>query len=163
MPELQEAPENMLFCSPEGCHLGAVGREAEHGDKAHDKQFAKVVTRVVGPGIGDVVEGGEKDVHAGNGLQKDDPHPRIHPRQNSNAPQIRSNPKRDSSDLPIRAFCLKRRKFTENVQFISSLKNLTPGGRIKILTFVQVGDFRHVLRILKCRQTARQPGTQQGK
>jgi|GEM_PF-4994841 len=102
MPELQEAPENMLFCSPERCHLGAGDREAEHGDKAHDKQFAKVVTRVVGPGIGDVVEGGEKDVHAGNGLQKDDPHPRIHPRQNSNAPQIRSNPKRDSPE-PERA------------------------------------------------------------
>ena len=87
----------MLFCSPEGCHLGAVGCTAEHGNKAHDQQFAKVVTRAVGPGIGDVVEGGEKDVHAGNGLQKGDPHPRIHPRQNSNTPQIRSIPKRDST------------------------------------------------------------------
>ena len=70
MSELQEAPENMLFCSPEGCHLGAVGCSAEHGDKAHDQQFAKVVTRIVSPGIGDVVEGGKKDVPAGNGLQK---------------------------------------------------------------------------------------------
>jgi len=96
MPELKEAPENMLFCSPEGCHLGAVGCSAEHGDKAHDKQFAKVVSRVVGPGIGDVIEGGEKDVHAGIGLQKGDPDPRIQLRQNSSTPQIRSNPKRDS-------------------------------------------------------------------
>ncbi len=98
MPELQEASENMLFCPAEVCHLGTAGRSAEHGDKAHDKQFAKVVTRVVGPGIGDVVDGDEKGVHAGNGLQKGDPHPRIHPRQNSNTPQIRSNPKRDSPD-----------------------------------------------------------------
>jgi len=87
LPELQEAPENMLFCSPEGRHPGVVGCAAEHGDKAHDKQFTKVVTRVVGPEIGDVVEGGEKDVHAGIGLQKGDPDPRIHLRQNSNAPQ----------------------------------------------------------------------------
>jgi len=76
----------MLFFSPEGRHPGAVGCAAEHGDKAHDKQFAKVVTRVVGPEIGDVVEGGKKDVHAANGLQKGDPHPRIHLRQNSNTP-----------------------------------------------------------------------------
>ena len=33
--EFEEAIENMLFCSPERCHLGAVDREAEHGDKGH--------------------------------------------------------------------------------------------------------------------------------
>ncbi len=63
--------------------------------KATTSNSQKVVTRIVRPGIGGVVEGGEKDVHAGNGLQKADPAPRIHLRQNSNTPQIRSNPKRD--------------------------------------------------------------------
>ena len=96
MPELQKTPENILFCSPEGCHLGAVGCTAEHGDKAHDQQFAKVVTPIVSPGIGDVVEGGKKDVDAGNPLQKGVSCPRIYPPQNRKTPQIRSDPKRDS-------------------------------------------------------------------
>ena len=51
---------------------------------------------VVCPGIGDVIEGGEEDVHVGNGLQKGNPRPRIHPPENRKTPRIRSNPKRDS-------------------------------------------------------------------
>ena len=82
MLELQEAPENMLFCLAEVCHLGTTGRPAEHRDKPHDQQLAKVVTRVVSSRIGDVIEGGEENVHAGNGLQKGDPRPRIHPTEN---------------------------------------------------------------------------------
>ncbi len=96
MPELQEVPENMLFCPTEVCHLGTAGRPAEHCDKAHDQQFAKVLPRVVGAGIGDVIEGGEEDVHAGKGLQKGDPRPRIHPPENRKTRRIRSNTKRDS-------------------------------------------------------------------
>ena len=82
MPELQESPENMLFCSAEGYHPGTAGRPAEHGDKAHDRQFAKVVTRVGSPRIGDVVEGGQEDVHRGKKLRRGDPGPRIHPPDN---------------------------------------------------------------------------------
>ena len=100
MPEFQEVSENMLFCPPEVRHLGTIRRPAEHRDEAYDQQFAKVVTRVVGPGIGDVMEGGEEDIHVGNGLQKGDPHPRIHPAQDRKTPRIRSNPKRDSPALP---------------------------------------------------------------
>jgi hypothetical protein len=84
----------MLFCPAEGCHLGAVGCSAEHSNKAHDQQFAKVVTCIVSPGIGNLVEGGEKDVHAGNGLQKGVSRPRIHPPENRKTPQIKSDPKR---------------------------------------------------------------------
>jgi len=102
MPELQEAPENMLPCPAEVHHLGAVGCPAEHRDKGHHKQFAKVVTRIVSPGIGHLVEGRKKDVHAGNGLQKDVSRPRIHPPQNRKTPQISSDPKRDSPVLVVR-------------------------------------------------------------
>jgi len=79
MPELKEAPKNMLLCPAEVRHPGATGRPAEHRDKGHHKQFAKVVTRIVSPGIGHLVEGRKKDVHAGNGLQKGVSCPRIHP------------------------------------------------------------------------------------
>ena len=96
MPELQEASENMLFYSAEIRHLGTTGCPAEHRDKAHDQKFAKVVTRVVGPGIGDEIESSEENVHAGKGLQKGDPRSRIHPAQDRKTPRIRSNPKRDS-------------------------------------------------------------------
>ena len=96
MPELQEVPENMLFCATEVCHLGTAGRPAEPCCEAHDQQFAKVVLRVVGPGVGDVIEGGKEDVHAGNGLQNGDPRPRIHPPENRKTPRISANPKRDS-------------------------------------------------------------------
>jgi len=70
MPELKEAPENMLLCPTEVRDPGATGRPAEQSNKAHDQQFAKDVTRIVSPGIGHLVEGRKKDVHAGNGLQK---------------------------------------------------------------------------------------------
>ena len=70
---------------------------SEHRDEAYDQQFAKVVPRPVGAGIGDVIEGGEEDIHTGNGLQKGDPHPRFQPAQDRKNPQIRSNPKRDST------------------------------------------------------------------
>ena len=96
MLELQEASENMLFCPTEVRHLGTTGCPAEPCCKAHDQEFAKLVTRVAGSGIGDVIESGEENVHAGNGLQKGDPRPRIHPHVNRKTPQIRSNPKRDS-------------------------------------------------------------------
>ena len=99
MPEFQEVPENMLLCSPEVRHLGTAGRPTEHRNEAHDQKFTKVVTRVVGPRIGDVIEGGEENVHAGNGLQKGDRRPRIHPHANRKTPQITSNPKRDSPEL----------------------------------------------------------------
>ena len=100
MPELQEASENMFFCATEVRHLGTAGRPAEHRDETHDQQLAKVVTRVVGPRIGDVFEGGEENVHAGNGLQKGDPRSRIHPPENRKTRRVKSNPKRDS---PARA------------------------------------------------------------
>tara|TARA_R110002126_G_scaffold44091_6_gene125989 strand:- start:117 stop:407 length:291 start_codon:yes stop_codon:yes gene_type:complete len=54
------------------------------------RQFAKVVPRVVGTGIRDVIEDGDEDIHVGNGLQKGDPHPRIHPDQDRKTPQIPS-------------------------------------------------------------------------
>ncbi|WP_158515001.1 hypothetical protein [Nioella nitratireducens] len=76
----------------------------EHRDEANDQQFAKIVTRVVSSGIGDVIESGEEDNHAGNGLQKGDPHPRIHPAQDRKTPQITSNPKRDSPDPSPQAY-----------------------------------------------------------
>jgi len=98
MLEFKEAPENMLLCPAEVRHPGATGRPAEHRDKGHHKQFAKVVTRIVSPGIGDLVEGRKKDVHAGNGLQKGVSRPRIHPPQNRKIPQIKSDPKRDSPE-----------------------------------------------------------------
>ncbi len=96
MPEFQEVSENMLFYAIKVRHLGTAGRPAEHRDGANDQQFAKVVARVVGAGIGDLIEGGEEDIHVGNGLQKGDPHPRIHPAQHRKTPRITSNPKRDS-------------------------------------------------------------------
>jgi len=70
MPDLQEAFENMLFCPAEGCQLSTVCCSAKHSNKGHHKQFAKVVTRIVSPGIGHLVEGGKKEVHAGSRLQK---------------------------------------------------------------------------------------------
>ena len=79
MFEFQEAAQNRLFCPTEVCHIGTTGRSAEHRDKACDQQFAKVMSRVVSPGIGDVIEGGKENVHVGNGLHKGDPRPRIHP------------------------------------------------------------------------------------
>ena len=59
----------MLFCSPEVRHLGRTGRSAEHRDEAHDQKLTEVVTRFVSTRIGDVIEGGEKNVQEGNGLQ----------------------------------------------------------------------------------------------
>jgi len=56
----------MLFYHAEGCHLRAVGCSAGHSSKAHDEQSVKIVTRIVSPGIGNLVKGGEKDVHADN-------------------------------------------------------------------------------------------------
>ena len=96
MLEFKEASENMLFCPVERCYFGAVGCSAEHGNKADDQQFAQVVPHLVCPGIGGVVEGGEKDVHAGNGLQKSVSRPRIHLPENRQTPQIKSDRKRDS-------------------------------------------------------------------
>ena len=86
MLEFREAPKNMLLCPAEVCHLGATGRPAEHRDEGHHKQCAEVGTRIVCPGIGHLVESGNKDVHAGNGLRKSVSCPRIQP------PEIRKTP-----------------------------------------------------------------------
>jgi hypothetical protein len=88
LPELQEVSENMFFCATEVCHPGTAGRPAENCDKAYDQQVAKVVPRVVGTRIRDVIEGGEEDIHVRAGLQKGDPHPRIHPAQDRKTPHI---------------------------------------------------------------------------
>ena len=47
----------MLFCSAEGCHLGAGGCAAKHRYERDDEQFAKIILRVLGVGIGDVFKG----------------------------------------------------------------------------------------------------------
>lgn len=39
MVELQEAYENMIFCSAEVRHFGGAGRPAEHRDEGQHKQF----------------------------------------------------------------------------------------------------------------------------
>jgi hypothetical protein len=70
MPGLQEAPENMLFCPTKLCHLSTAACPAENRDEACDQQVAKVMPRVVCTRIGDVIEGGEENVRAGNGLRK---------------------------------------------------------------------------------------------
>jgi len=49
--------------------------------------------------VGHLVEGGEKDVHAGNELQKGVSRPRVHPLENRKTPQIKSDPKRDSPSV----------------------------------------------------------------
>jgi len=92
MPEFKEAPENMLLCPAEGCNFGAVCCSAEHRDEGHHKQFAQVVTRIVCPGIGHLVEGGKKDLHAGNGLQKGVSMPRnpSSPKPQDPSDQVRS-------------------------------------------------------------------------
>ena len=101
MPELQEVSETMFLCATEVCHPGTAGRPAKNCDKGYDQQFAKVLPRDVDTGIWDVIEGGEEDIQVGNGLQKGDPHPRIHPTQDRKTPQITSNPKRDSPALRV--------------------------------------------------------------
>lgn len=114
MLELQEASENMLLCSPESCYLGATVRPAEHCDRGHHKQFTQVVAWIVCPGIGDVVEGGEKDFHAENKLQKGGSCPRIHPPQNCKTSQIRSDPKRDSPVGDATSVRTKTSRITKN-------------------------------------------------
>ena len=39
-------------------------------DKTHDQQFAEVMTGVAGPGIGNIIEGGEESFHVGLKLQR---------------------------------------------------------------------------------------------
>ena len=63
--------------------------------EACDQPFAKIVTRGVGPGIGDVIAGGEEAVDVGNGLRNGDPSPGLHPPENRKTPRVRSNPTRD--------------------------------------------------------------------
>lgn len=77
MPELQEVPEEAFFRAAKGRHLGAGRRAAEHRDEGDDEQLAKVVARIVGAGIGDVIEGGEEDVHGGSGLRAMNLHPEV--------------------------------------------------------------------------------------
>jgi hypothetical protein len=73
-------------------------RPAAHRDKTRDQQFAKVVTRVVGPGIGDVVEGGKENVHEGSAFRKEQFPPKNPFPENRKTPRIRFDPKRDSPD-----------------------------------------------------------------
>ena len=79
MPELEEVPENALLRPTEGRHLGAGRRAAQHRHERDDEQLAKVMPSVPGAGIRDVFEGGEEQVHAGDGPRVMAPPPRIHP------------------------------------------------------------------------------------
>ena len=79
MLELQEVPENTFFRSAERRHLGAGRRAAEHRHEGDDTQLAKVVPGVPGAGIGDVLEGGQEQMHGGDGLPETTPPSRIHP------------------------------------------------------------------------------------
>jgi hypothetical protein len=49
----------MLFCPTKVWHLSTAGSPAENRDETHDQKFTKVVTRVVGTRVGDVIEGGK--------------------------------------------------------------------------------------------------------
>jgi len=79
MLELQEVPENTFFRSAERRHLGAGRRAAEHRHEGDDTQLAKVVPGVPGAGIGDVLEGGQEQMHGGDGRPETSPPSRIHP------------------------------------------------------------------------------------
>ena len=95
MLELQELPENMLFCATETCHLGTAGRPAEPCE-ACDQQFAQLMSRVVGAGAGMASKAARTMSMRRTASMKAVPHPRIHPPENSKTPQVRSIPKRDS-------------------------------------------------------------------
>ena len=71
--ELEEVSENAFLCTPEGCHLGAGGCAAKDRHKGDDEQLAKVMSRVLGAGIGDVFEGGQEQMHDGDGLRRKSP------------------------------------------------------------------------------------------
>ena len=79
MLELQEAVENTLFRPTKGGHLGTASRAAEHGNEGYDEKLSKVVLRVLGARIRNVIEGGKEDVHGGSGLQEMNPTSRIDP------------------------------------------------------------------------------------
>ena len=67
--ELQEVPENAFLCATKGGHFGAGRRTAEDGNERDNQKLAEVMPGVLGAGIRDVVEGGEKDMHGGDGLR----------------------------------------------------------------------------------------------
>lgn len=69
MPELQEVPENAFFRPTKGGHLGAGCRAAEHRNEGGDKQLTKIVPAVPGARIRDIFEGGQDQMHGGEGLQ----------------------------------------------------------------------------------------------
>ena len=67
VPKLQEVPEKMFFCTAERCHLGTKAGPAQHRHDGDDAQLAKVMTRVAGAWIGNAIEGGQENLHAGVG------------------------------------------------------------------------------------------------
>ena len=75
--QFQEASEKAFFCAPEGSHLGAAGGATKHRDEGDDKKLPKLMARIAGARVGDVVEGGEEDLHEGTGLQNMNPQSRI--------------------------------------------------------------------------------------
>ena len=70
VPELQEVPEDVRFCTSEGGHLQAACGAAQHENERGHEQFAKLVVGVLGARIRDAVEGCEEGVHGGGGLPK---------------------------------------------------------------------------------------------
>jgi len=84
----------MLFCPAEVSYPGADDGPAERGNEAHDKRFAKVVTRIAGPQIATIVDGGENDVHTRTGFRRAIAARESTPPQKiRKAPQINANPK----------------------------------------------------------------------
>ena len=79
MLELEEVSENAFFRPTESCHLGTRRRAAEHRHERDDEQLAEVMSGVLGAGIGDVLEGGQEQVHGVDGLPGTSPPSRIHP------------------------------------------------------------------------------------
>lgn len=65
MLQVQEVPEQAFLRPPEYGHSGAGCCPAEHRDEGGDEKFAEVVARVVGTRIGNVVEGGQEEMHGG--------------------------------------------------------------------------------------------------
>ena len=67
--ELQEVPENVLFCAAEGGHLGTGRRPTQNRNERDYQQLSEVMPSVLGAGIRDAVKGGEEDVHGGDELR----------------------------------------------------------------------------------------------
>ena len=70
MLQLQEVPEKTFFCSPKRRHLRAGTRAAEYRDEGDREQLAKVMPRVARARIGNVLEGGQEDLHRRKGSKR---------------------------------------------------------------------------------------------